>query len=65
LAVDRLVEALRALCKDLEVPTPQAHGIDKDERFGLLPLMAEHALASRRVRKTPMAMTARFTRTAS
>ncbi|MER6184161.1 hypothetical protein [Streptomyces sp. NPDC001652] len=28
------------------MPTPQAHGIDKDQRFGLLPLMAERALAS-------------------
>lgn len=46
LATDRLAEALRALCKDLEVPTPEAHGIDKDEWFGLLPLMAEQALAS-------------------
>ncbi|KOU58851.1 alcohol dehydrogenase [Streptomyces sp. MMG1533] len=46
LAADRLVEALRALCQDLEVPTPQAQGIDKDEWFRLLPLMAEQALAS-------------------
>lgn len=46
LAADKLVEALRALCQDLEVPTPQAHGIDKDEWFRLLPLMAEQALAS-------------------
>jgi alcohol dehydrogenase len=46
LAADRLVEALRALCEDLEVPRPQAHGIDKDEWFGLLPLLAEQALAS-------------------
>ncbi|GAB3014119.1 hypothetical protein GCM10023080_096860 [Streptomyces pseudoechinosporeus] len=35
LAADKLVEALRALCQDLEVPTPQAHGIDKDEWFRL------------------------------
>ncbi|MEW2044348.1 iron-containing alcohol dehydrogenase [Streptomyces sp. NPDC005476] len=46
LAADSLVEALRALCKDLEVPTPRAHGIDKDEWFRLLPLTAEQALAS-------------------
>ncbi|MFI5680201.1 iron-containing alcohol dehydrogenase [Streptomyces cellulosae] len=46
LAAGKLVEALRALCQDLEVPTPQAHGIDKDEWFRLLPLMAEQALAS-------------------
>ncbi|MFE2423357.1 iron-containing alcohol dehydrogenase [Streptomyces hokutonensis] len=46
LAADKLVEALRALCQDLEVPTPQAHGIDKDEWFRLSPLMAEQALES-------------------
>lgn len=46
LAADRLVEALRSLCQDLDVPTPQAHGIDKDEWFRLSPLMAEQALAS-------------------
>ncbi|GCB53200.1 iron-containing alcohol dehydrogenase [Streptomyces sp. NL15-2K] len=46
LAADKLVEALRALCQDLEVPTPQTHGIAKDEWFRLSPLMAEQALAS-------------------
>ncbi|WP_329273034.1 iron-containing alcohol dehydrogenase [Streptomyces sp. NBC_01451] len=46
LAADRLVEALRALCQDLEVPTPKAHGIDEDEWFRLAPHMAEQALAS-------------------
>ncbi|WP_406213158.1 iron-containing alcohol dehydrogenase [Streptomyces canus] len=46
LAADKLVEALRSLCKDLDVPTPRAHGIDKDEWFRLSPLMAEQALAS-------------------
>ncbi|WP_263973652.1 dehydroquinate synthase/iron-containing alcohol dehydrogenase family protein [Streptomyces canus] len=46
LAADRLVEALRSLCQDLDVATPQAHGIDKDEWFRLSPLMAEQALAS-------------------
>ncbi|WP_371582339.1 iron-containing alcohol dehydrogenase [Streptomyces sp. NBC_01314] len=46
LAADKFVEALRALCQDLEVPTPQAHGIDKDDWFRLSPLMAEQALAS-------------------
>lgn len=46
LAADRLAEALRALCQDLEVPSPKAHGIDEDEWFRLSPLMAEQALAS-------------------
>ncbi|MER6961962.1 iron-containing alcohol dehydrogenase, partial [Streptomyces sp. NPDC000618] len=45
-AAGKLVEALRALCQDLGVPTPQAHGIDKDEWLRLSPLMAEQALAS-------------------
>ncbi|WUB76645.1 hypothetical protein OG734_45085 [Streptomyces sp. NBC_00576] len=40
------MEALRALCQDLEVPTPQAHGIDNDDWFRLSPLMAEQAFAS-------------------
>lgn len=42
----KLVEALRALCKDLEVPTPQAHGVDKDDWLRLAPLVAEQALES-------------------
>ncbi|WP_329238838.1 iron-containing alcohol dehydrogenase [Streptomyces canus] len=46
LAAGRLVEALRSLCQDLDVPTPQAHGIERDEWFRLSPLMAEQALAS-------------------
>ncbi|MEV0643239.1 iron-containing alcohol dehydrogenase [Streptomyces sp. NPDC050619] len=58
LAADRLVEALRALCQDLEVPTPQAHGIDKDEWFRLLPLMAEQALASGSPANNPVVPTA-------
>ncbi|MFE9643384.1 iron-containing alcohol dehydrogenase [Streptomyces sp. NPDC006365] len=58
LAADRLVEALRALCQDLEVPTPQAHGIDKDEWFRLLPFMAEQALASGSPANNPVVPTA-------
>ncbi|MEU3782810.1 hypothetical protein [Streptomyces sp900129855] len=46
MAAAKFVEALRALCEDLEAPTPQAHGIDKDERFRLSLLMAEQAPAS-------------------
>lgn len=45
-AAEKFVAALRALCHDLEVPTPGAHGIDKDEWFRLSPLMAEQALES-------------------
>jgi alcohol dehydrogenase class IV len=58
LAADKLVEALRALCQDLEVPTPQAHGIDKDDWFRLLPLMAEQALASGSPANNPVVPTA-------
>lgn len=57
-AADGLVEALRALCKDLEVPTPQAHGIDKDDWFRLSPLMAEQALASGSPANNPVVPTA-------
>ncbi|WP_405718664.1 iron-containing alcohol dehydrogenase [Streptomyces sp. NBC_01537] len=58
LAADRLVEALRVLCQDLEVPTPRAHGIDKDEWFRLLPLMAEQALTSGSPANNPVVPTA-------
>lgn len=57
-AAGRLVEALRALCKDLEVPTPQDHGIDKAEWFRLSPLMAEQALASGSPAHNPVVPTA-------
>ncbi|MCX5188113.1 iron-containing alcohol dehydrogenase [Streptomyces sp. NBC_00268] len=57
-AAGRFVEALRALCKDLEVPTPQAHGIDKDEWFRLSPLMAEQALESGSPANNPVVPTA-------
>ncbi|MEU5340443.1 iron-containing alcohol dehydrogenase [Streptomyces sp. NPDC020766] len=58
LAANRFVEALRALCQDLEVPTPRAHGIDKDEWFRLSPLMAEQALASGSPANNPVVPTA-------
>ncbi|MFF5718878.1 iron-containing alcohol dehydrogenase [Streptomyces buecherae] len=45
-AADRLVDALRTLCHDLDVPTPQDYGIDRDTWTSLSPLMAEQALAS-------------------
>ncbi len=46
LAGTRLMEELRALNRELEVPTPRAYGIGEDKWNGLLPLMAEQALAS-------------------
>ncbi|WDV49287.1 hypothetical protein PV963_01970 [Streptomyces coeruleorubidus] len=32
MAADEPVEALAAVCQDLDVPTLQAHGIDKDQQ---------------------------------
>jgi alcohol dehydrogenase class IV len=45
-AADRLVEALRELNRDLQVPTPRSYGIDEARWAALLPLMAEQALKS-------------------
>ncbi|MFJ9714032.1 iron-containing alcohol dehydrogenase [Streptomyces sp. NPDC101234] len=45
-AAEKLVEALRTLCHDLEVPTPRDYGIDQEAWTRLTPLMAEQALAS-------------------
>lgn len=45
-ACAKLVEELRALNRDLEVPTPAAYGIARDAWDGLLPTMAGQALAS-------------------
>lgn len=44
--VARLIEALRAVNRDLSVPTPKTYGIDEVRWTALLPLMAEQALAS-------------------
>ena len=45
-AAARLVEALRQVNHELEVPSPRAYGIDEAAWHGALPLMAEQALAS-------------------
>ena len=45
-AADKLVNELRTLGRDLEVPTPHDYGIDQDAWTRLTPLMAEQALAS-------------------
>lgn len=42
----KLLDELRALNAELEVPTPRRHGIDPDRWQSLLPLMAQQALAS-------------------
>ncbi|MDV3130144.1 iron-containing alcohol dehydrogenase [Mycobacterium sp. 21AC1] len=45
-AATALVTALEALCADVEVPTPQAYGIDKSDWEARLDIMATQALAS-------------------
>jgi alcohol dehydrogenase class IV len=45
-AAARLLEELRALNRDLEVPTPRAYGIEEGRWNAMLPRMAEQALAS-------------------
>lgn len=45
-AAAKLVATLVQLCVDLDVPTPQTYGIEKRQWDGLLPTMAEQALAS-------------------
>jgi len=45
-AVARLLDELRRLNQDLEVPTPRDWGIDAGRYEGLLPVMASQALAS-------------------
>ena len=45
-ATTKLLDALRRLNADLKVPGPKEYGIDEGRWFGLLPTMAEQALAS-------------------
>jgi alcohol dehydrogenase class IV len=45
-ACTKLVDALHALTRDLQVPGPQAFGIDRDRWFDSLELMAAQALDS-------------------
>jgi alcohol dehydrogenase class IV len=45
-AVARLLDELRALNRDLKVPTPKAYGIEEERYLELLPVMASQALAS-------------------
>ena len=46
MAVNNLLDELRQLNKDLEVPSPKNYGIDEGKYFSLLSTMAEQALAS-------------------
>lgn len=45
-AVPALIDALHAVNRDLDVPTPKLYGIDPSRWTDLVPLMAEQALAS-------------------
>lgn len=45
-ANEKLLQELRQLNADLEVPTPKSYGIDRGRYFELLPTMAEQAQAS-------------------
>lgn len=45
-ANEKLLQELRQLNSDLEVPTPKSYGIDRDRYFELLPTMAQQAQAS-------------------
>ncbi|MFI6400395.1 iron-containing alcohol dehydrogenase [Rhodococcus coprophilus] len=56
-AADNLVTALAELCRDVEVPTPRAYGIDKRDWDTLVPLMAEQALASGSPNNNPLVPT--------
>ncbi|MFD6895220.1 iron-containing alcohol dehydrogenase [Rhodococcus sp. NPDC060086] len=53
-AANNLVEALRELCRDVQVPTPKVYGIGKAEWDELIPLMAEQALASGSPNNNPL-----------
>lgn len=57
-ACDKLVEALTALNRDLEVPTPKHYGIEEARYRELTPLMAQQALASGSPNNNPRVPTA-------
>jgi alcohol dehydrogenase class IV len=57
-AVARLVDELRALNRDLDVPSPKAYGIARARYDELLPVMAAQALASGSPANNPRVPTA-------
>ncbi len=57
-ACAKLLAELRALNRELEVPTPQAYGIAREKWVELLPLMAQQALASGSPANNPRVPTA-------
>lgn len=54
----KLLDAIVTLCRDVEVPTPATFGIEEARWDGLLPLMAEQALASGSPNNNPVVPTA-------
>lgn len=54
----KLVTYIDTLCATVEVPSPSAHGLDKDKWEKLVPLMAEQALASGSPGNNPVVPTA-------
>ena len=57
-ACGKLVDSLRRLNDDLEVPSPSQQGHDRGEWFARMPLMAEQALASGSPQNNPRIPTA-------
>ncbi len=57
-AVARLLDELRRLNRDLQVPSPRAYGIDANRYGELMPVMAEQALASGSPANNPRVPTA-------
>ncbi len=45
-SVGRLIEGLRALNRDLDVPSPERYGVPRERYFELMPTMAQQALSS-------------------
>lgn len=57
-ANDKLLEELQALNDELQVPTPEQFGIERQAFFDLMPAMAEQALASGSPNNNPLVPTA-------
>lgn len=56
-AAEKAVEAIKQLCKDLQIPTITGLGIDRDKFIEKIPKMAEDALASGSPTNAPRVVT--------
>ena len=45
-ALEALIKGLHGLCRDLDVPSPEAFGVSETDWFAAVPVMAQQALAS-------------------